>query len=112
MSIDEFQMVCCKCGSLKIKIENPTGASRSEIVYCGNCGASRGTMGALRDLATAADTRVFLLAARRKRKLPSQILEHFREIQSFGRKVRELGPFRKPTPLAHSSEVSQGIDRD
>ena len=47
----EFQMACDDCGSLTIKIENPEGASRETVVYCGHCGASRGTMGALRDLA-------------------------------------------------------------
>ena len=47
----EFQVVCGECGSLTIKIENPESASRQAIVYCGQCGASRGTMGALRDLA-------------------------------------------------------------
>jgi hypothetical protein len=50
----EFQMVCCDCGSLAIKIENPVSASRETIVHCGECGASRGTMGALRDLAVRA----------------------------------------------------------
>ena len=47
----EFQMVCDDCGSLTIRIENPEGAPRETVVYCGHCGASRGTMGALRDLA-------------------------------------------------------------
>ena len=47
----EFQMVCHDCGSLTIKIENSEGASRNTLLYCGRCGASRGTMGALRDLA-------------------------------------------------------------
>ena len=47
----EFQTVCDDCGNLTIKIENPEGASRETVVYCGHCGASRGTMGALRDLA-------------------------------------------------------------
>ena len=52
MSVNvEFQMVCDDCGSLTIKIENPEGASRETVVYCGHCDASRGTMGALRDLA-------------------------------------------------------------
>ena len=49
-SID-FQMVCAYCGSLGIKIENPENAPREAIVYCGDCGTSRGTVGALRDLA-------------------------------------------------------------
>jgi hypothetical protein len=43
----EFEMVCGDCGSLAIKIENPVSASRKTIVYCGECGASRGTVGAL-----------------------------------------------------------------
>jgi predicted SprT family Zn-dependent metalloprotease len=51
----EFQMVCDDCGSLTIKIENSEGASRKTVVYCGHCGASRGTMGALRDLADRPD---------------------------------------------------------
>jgi hypothetical protein len=44
----EFQMVCGDCGSLAIKIENPVSASRETIVHCRDCGASRGTMGALK----------------------------------------------------------------
>jgi len=47
----DFQIVCGKCGGLAVKIENPERASRETIVYCGDCGASRGTMGELRDLA-------------------------------------------------------------
>jgi len=47
----DFQIVCGKCGGLAVKIENPQRASRETIVYCGDCGASRGTMGGLRDLA-------------------------------------------------------------
>src|SRR5579863_6930646 len=45
-----FQIVCT-CGCLSIRIEEPLKASREAIVYCGDCGASRGTVGALRDLA-------------------------------------------------------------
>jgi hypothetical protein len=47
----EFQMVCIDCESLAIRIEDPVRASREAIVYCGDCGAPRGTVGALRDLA-------------------------------------------------------------
>jgi hypothetical protein len=47
----DFQIVCGKCGGLAVKIENPEQASRETIVYCGDCGVSRGTMGGLRDLA-------------------------------------------------------------
>jgi hypothetical protein len=46
-----FQVVCTNCGCLSIKIEEPLKSSREAIVYCGDCGASRGTVGALRDLA-------------------------------------------------------------
>jgi len=46
-----FQFVCANCGCLSIKIEEPLKSSREAIVYCGDCGASRGTVGALRDLA-------------------------------------------------------------
>jgi hypothetical protein len=43
--------IVCSCGCLSIRIEEPLKASREAIVYCGDCGASRGTVGALRDLA-------------------------------------------------------------
>jgi hypothetical protein len=46
-----FQIVCAKCGCLSIKIEAPLKASREDVVYCGDCGSSRGTVGELRDLA-------------------------------------------------------------
>jgi hypothetical protein len=110
--MSEFQMVCRKCGSLKIKIENPKGASRDEIVNCGNCGTSRGTMGALRDLAVEVDTRDAPLAGRKKRKSPSEILQHCREIQSFRRRVPGPRSFWKPSPLSHSSDGPHEIDRD
>jgi hypothetical protein len=47
----DFQIVCSHCGCLAIRIEDPVNASREATVYCGDCGASRGTVGALRDLA-------------------------------------------------------------
>ena len=46
-----FQIVCANCGCLSIKIEEPLQSSRDALVYCGDCGTSRGTVGALRDLA-------------------------------------------------------------
>jgi len=45
-----FQIVCTRCGCLSIRIEEPLKATREEMVYCGDCGNSRGTVGALRDL--------------------------------------------------------------
>jgi len=53
----DFQIVCGKCGSLAVKIENPERASRETIVYCSDCGASRGTIGGLRDGCTDAGPR-------------------------------------------------------
>jgi hypothetical protein len=47
---DSFQIVCTNCGCLSIKIEEPHKAMREALVYCGDCGNSRGTVGALRDL--------------------------------------------------------------
>jgi hypothetical protein len=47
---NSFQIVCKNCGCLSIKIEEPHKAMREALVYCGDCGTSRGTVGALRDL--------------------------------------------------------------
>ena len=47
----DFQIACSNCGCLSIKIEDPLKSSREAIVICGDCGTSRGTVGALRDLA-------------------------------------------------------------
>jgi len=45
-----FQIVCTNCGCLSIRIEEPLKATREAMVSCGDCGNSRGTVGALRDL--------------------------------------------------------------
>jgi hypothetical protein len=45
-----FQIVCTNCGCLSIRIEEPLKATREAMVYCGDCGTSRGTVGSLRDL--------------------------------------------------------------
>jgi hypothetical protein len=47
----DFQIICTGCGCLSVRIEQPLTATREAIVYCGDCGTSRGTVGALRDLA-------------------------------------------------------------
>ena len=85
----EFQMICGNCGSLTIKIENPIRASRETMVHCGECGASRGTIGALRDLAERSDAHV--LATRQR--LPkvtsnSELVLLHKELQSRRRKVQ------------------------
>jgi len=86
----DFQMVCGDCGSLAVKIENPEHASREAIIYCGDCGASRGTMGALRDLAVRPDALALLPPKQRvpKAKFRSKLAEQYREVQSLRRKVQ------------------------
>lgn len=49
--MSDFRIVCTDCGCLSIKIEEPLKSPREALVYCGDCGTSRGTVGALRDLA-------------------------------------------------------------
>jgi hypothetical protein len=84
-----FQIACADCGSLAIKIDNPASASRNTIVCCGECGASRGTMGALRDLAVRPDAHVLpdrpLLP---KVKSSSDIVSLHKELQSLRRRVQ------------------------
>ena len=50
-----FKVVCESCGSLSIKLENPVRARASEQIQCGGCGAVRGTLADLRDLARRSD---------------------------------------------------------
>jgi hypothetical protein len=87
-SID-FQMVCDECGSLGIKIENPERALRGSIVYCSDCGVSRGTMGALRDLAVRPEAH--LLPTKQRvpgAKSHSELVTLHNELQSLRRKVQ------------------------
>ena len=86
----DFQMVCGDCGSLAVKIENPEQASREAIIYCGDCGASRGTMGALRDLAVRPDVLALLPPKQRipKENFQSKLVEQYREVQSLRQKVQ------------------------
>jgi hypothetical protein len=118
----EFQMVCGQCGSLKITIENPEAAPREAIVYCGNCSAPRGTMGALRDLALRPNpnpvlpTRIPLLSSRgrsKQPKLPSEILEKFRKFQSFRQKSRTTETLKRTPPdISRSLSDSWEIEGD
>ena len=83
----QFQTVCCDCGSLAINIEDPVTASRGTIVHCGECGASRGTVGALRDLAARAH-----VPSKRQQlhtdNSCSELVSLHKELQSLRRKVR------------------------
>jgi hypothetical protein len=85
----EFQVVCGDCGSLAIKIENPVSASRKAIVCCGECGASRGTLGALRDLAVLPDVHtVFMRQRTSKANYQSELVALHQELQGRRRKVQ------------------------
>ena len=46
-----FKVVCEDCGSLSIKLENPERAPGNAQIRCSGCGAVRGTLADLRDLA-------------------------------------------------------------
>jgi hypothetical protein len=97
----DFQMVCDDCGSLAIRIENPENALREEIVHCGDCGAERGTMGALRDLASRQNAQAVPPARQlRKAKFSSELVALHNELQSLRRKVEtaESSWRRKPPP--------------
>jgi hypothetical protein len=59
MSIENsFQIVCTRCGCLSIRIDEPVKSSRETMIRCGDCGISRGTVGALRDLSVQGYTPV------------------------------------------------------
>ena len=85
----DFEMVCDDCGSPAVKIENPEQASRETIIYCADCGAWRGTMGALRDLAVRLDAQV-LPTRQRKPMVKScgELVSLHNEIQSLRQKVQ------------------------
>jgi len=50
-----FKTVCQECGSLSIKVADPVNAPGTTAVQCGRCGAVRGTLAELHDLARRAD---------------------------------------------------------
>jgi hypothetical protein len=91
-----FQMVCDTCGCLGIKIENPEQASRETLVYCGDCGTSRGTVGALRDLSVRSEAPAVQDSRRDlKMKSCSQLVALHQELQSLRRKVAMAESRRK-----------------
>ena len=46
-----FKIVCSDCGSLSIKVADPVHALDTTPVECARCGAIRGTLADLHDLA-------------------------------------------------------------
>jgi hypothetical protein len=47
----QFKIVCDECGSLSIKIADPTNLPENALVQCGGCRAIRGTRKDLHALA-------------------------------------------------------------
>ena len=101
----DFQIVCSKCGGLAVKIENPRRASRETIVCCGDCGASRGTMGGLRNLAVLAKAHdVLPLVALQNSH--SELVAHHKELQELRRKVQRAEARRcSPSTFARPAKV-------
>ena len=46
-----FKVVCDHCGSLSIKLMVPADETSTTTIRCGKCGAARGTMAELQELA-------------------------------------------------------------
>jgi hypothetical protein len=46
-----FKIICADCGSLSIQVKDPANSPATTPVLCGCCGAVRGTLGELHDLA-------------------------------------------------------------
>lgn len=94
----DFQMVCDNCGCLGIKIQDPEQASREAIVYCGDCGLSRGTVGELRDLAVRPEALAVLPVVKQAAKTKARtklVALHF-ELQSLRRQLQTAESRRKP----------------
>jgi hypothetical protein len=47
-----FKMVCDSCGSMSIKMTNPPSTASDAPIHCGRCGAVRGTLAGLQNLAS------------------------------------------------------------
>lgn len=94
-----FQVVCINCSCLSIKIAEPLESSREAIVYCGDCGASRGTVGALRDLAVQGYADVVFAT-------PSSAISHAEDEQQPATKISaqyaEIRLLRQQIALAES----------
>jgi hypothetical protein len=96
----EFQIVCIDCGCLAIRIEDPVTASHDAVVYCGDCGAPRGTVGALRNLALQPYAEIVLPV---KSRLPShRAAGDPRPVSEISKKYDELRSLRRKVELAES----------
>jgi len=114
----DFQIVCGKCGSLAVKIENPERASRETIVYCGDCGASRGTMGGLRDLARLPEARRRVPKAKScselvaLQKSHSELVALLKELQGLRRKVQTAEVQERRYGLLRRGQRSRGSNAE
>jgi hypothetical protein len=85
-----FQIICTDCGCLAVRIEDPINASRQAIVYCGDCGTARGTVGALRDLAVQPNTGIMTSKPRQLSQGPrsdGEISKLYEELQCLRRQI-------------------------
>lgn len=57
----QYQAICESCSSIGIHFESGEGAPASMQISCRRCGAPRGTLGALRQLALAGSKELFEL---------------------------------------------------
>lgn len=56
---DRFEIICSACDGLGITFECVEGAPSSTPIKCRHCGASRGTLGGLRQLSNSGKPGLF-----------------------------------------------------
>jgi hypothetical protein len=98
----DFQIVCIDCGCLAIRIEDPVKASREAIVYCGDCGASRGTVGALRDLAVQPNPNAMLSTQKVMACKNARSAQDSQSGSKISRRYDELRRLRQQVEIAES----------
>jgi hypothetical protein len=101
MSSDvEFRIVCTNCGCLAIKIEEPLKANREAIVRCGDCGISRGTVGALRDLSVRQHSDIVLSTSPAEPPLSGKAVNHMEPVSKISKQYAELQRLRQEVEIA------------
>jgi hypothetical protein len=98
----DFQIVCVDCGCLAVRIEDPLKASRQAIVYCGDCGVSRGTVGALRDLAVQPNPAVEFSTRSVASCKGGRTVDESQSCSEISRRYRELRRLRRQVEIAES----------
>jgi hypothetical protein len=101
MSSDvEFRIVCTNCGCLAIKIEEPLKAKRDAIVRCGDCGISRGTVGALRDLSVRQHSDIVLSTSPAEPPLSGKAVNDMEPVGKISKQYAELQRLRQEVEIA------------